>query len=93
MSSVNNVGGSSPVQKLATPALKSATTSAPASTPTRPADRVELSGVSHLISAAKSNDIRHDKVASIKAQIASGTYETDHKLDTAVDRLLDDIKD
>jgi anti-sigma28 factor (negative regulator of flagellin synthesis) len=34
-----------------------------------------------------------DKVASIKAQIEAGTYEDDHKLDVAADRLLDDLTD
>jgi len=56
-----------------------------------PGDRVELSGMSHLLSKLKSNDIRADKVANVKEQIASGKYEDDHKLDVAVDRLLDDL--
>ena len=36
-------------------------------------------------------DIRADKVAAIKAQIAAGTYESDAKLDIALSRLLDEI--
>jgi len=36
-------------------------------------------------------DIRQDRVASIRAQIASGTYETADKLDIALSRLLDEI--
>jgi negative regulator of flagellin synthesis FlgM len=36
-------------------------------------------------------DIRADRVAQIKAQIAAGTYETDAKIDTALSRLLDEI--
>jgi negative regulator of flagellin synthesis FlgM len=36
-------------------------------------------------------DIRHDQVASIRAQIAAGTYETADKLDAALDALLDEI--
>ena len=36
-------------------------------------------------------DIRADKVAEIRAQIESGDYETDDKLDMAVSRLLDEI--
>ena len=92
MSSVNSVGGNSPIQKLVTPSSKPATATTATPTHTRAADRVELSGVSHLISAAKSNGVRQDKVDSVKAQIANGTYETDHKLDTAIGRLLDDLK-
>jgi negative regulator of flagellin synthesis FlgM len=36
-------------------------------------------------------DIRTDKVAEIRAQIANGTYETDEKLNVALDRLLDEL--
>jgi negative regulator of flagellin synthesis FlgM len=36
-------------------------------------------------------DIRTDRVAELRAQIASGGYETDAKLDVALDRLLDEI--
>lgn len=36
-------------------------------------------------------DIRQDKVASLRAQIANGTYETDEKLQVALGRLLDEI--
>ena len=91
MSSVNHVGGNSPIQRIvSSPALK---TSEAGSTnaPTRPSDRVELSGISHLIQALKTNDIRTDKVANIKAQIANGTYETNDKLNSAIDKLADDL--
>ena len=37
------------------------------------------------------NDVRTDKVESIKSQIEAGTYEDDHKLNVSVDRLLDDL--
>ena len=36
-------------------------------------------------------DIRHDRVAAIKAQIQAGTYETADKLDRAIDAMLDEI--
>jgi anti-sigma28 factor (negative regulator of flagellin synthesis) len=36
-------------------------------------------------------DIRADKVADIRAQIDSGTYETDDKVNGALDGLLDDM--
>jgi anti-sigma28 factor (negative regulator of flagellin synthesis) len=88
---VNNVGNSSPVQKLVNnPVQKSIPADAPQQLPV--ADRLELSGVSHLMKALKSNaDVRTDKVAEVKAQIAAGTYEDDKKLDAAVDRLLEDL--
>jgi negative regulator of flagellin synthesis FlgM len=36
-------------------------------------------------------DIRQDRVNEIRQQIASGTYETEAKLNAAVERLLDEI--
>lgn len=94
MSSINNVGGSNPVQSIYTkPVAKSgaAETTAPAA-PARGADKLELSGVGHLLKTLKAGgDIRADKVADIKAQIAAGTYDDDQKLDAATDRLLDDL--
>ena len=88
---VNNVGNSSPVQKIvANPVQKAIPADAPAQMPAT--DRLELSGVSHLLKTLKANgDVRTEKVAEIKAQIAAGSYEDDKKLDAAVDRLLDDL--
>jgi negative regulator of flagellin synthesis FlgM len=90
MSSINGVGSNSPLQKIIPQPVQR---ELPAQPPTQqPAvDRVELSGMSHLLKALKSNDIRADKVAQIKAQIEAGTYETEDKLDIAADRLLDDL--
>ena len=91
MSSINSVGGNSPVQKIITnPIKKEIQTEAPKSSNTT--DKVELSGMSHLLKALKTNDVRTDKVASIRAQIEAGTYETDDKLDGAADKMLDDLK-
>ena len=88
---INNVGSSSQVQKLTSnPIQKSIGTAAPKQLPA--SDRLELSGVSHLLTALKSNSgVRTDKVAAIKAQIEKGSYEDEKKLDVAVDRLLDDL--
>ena len=90
MNPVNSVGGSSPVQKIVTnPVQKQVPAEAARQLPAT--DRLELSGVSHLLKSLKANDIRGDKVATVKAAIEAGTYENDKKLDVAVDRLLDDL--
>ena len=90
MNPVNNLGSTSSVQKLVSnPLQKQLPPEAPRQLPA--ADRLELSGVSHLLKTLKSNDVRGDKVASIKAQIDAGSYETDNKLNVAVDRLLDEL--
>jgi anti-sigma28 factor (negative regulator of flagellin synthesis) len=88
--SVNNVNSASPVQKVVSSPIQK---EIPANAPVQlsATDRLELSGVSHLLQALKSGDIRGDKVANVKAQIASGTYEDDQKLNVAVDKLLEDL--
>lgn len=48
----------------------------------------QAAGVGETSEAA---GVRHELVARIKQQIASGTYETPEKLDIALDRLLDEI--
>jgi negative regulator of flagellin synthesis FlgM len=55
-------------------------------------DEVNISDAARLVEQVKqAPDIRQDRVQSIRAQIAAGTYETNGKLDTAVSRLLDEI--
>ena len=91
MNPVNSAGANSAINKIvAKPVQKQIPTEAPKQLPA--ADKLELSGVSHLLRALKSNaDVRADKVAAIRAQIEAGTYEDVKKLDVAVDRLLDDL--
>lgn len=97
MSSINNVGTNSPVYSVNRPVAKPLGQSAPATSaaPARGKDTVELSGNAAASAALKTlkagGDFRADKVASIKAQIASGTYDDDAKLDAATDRLLEEL--
>ena len=60
----------------------------------RPAavDELDISHEAAFVSRAKElPDVRADRVASIRAQIAAGTYETDEKLKVALARLFDEI--
>jgi negative regulator of flagellin synthesis FlgM len=94
MNPINNISASNAAYKVQQAAPVSKTQEAAAAAPTTPArgaDSVELSGVQNFLQALKVNDVRADKVADVKAQIAAGTYETDEKLDIAADRLLDDL--
>ncbi|HEY7119110.1 MAG TPA: flagellar biosynthesis anti-sigma factor FlgM [Tepidisphaeraceae bacterium] len=92
MNPINNIGGNSPIHQVtSTPVQKQVPPAATAPGRASLADRVELSGAGSILSRLKANDIRADKVAGIKAQIEAGTYEDDHKLDIAADRLLDDL--
>ncbi len=55
-------------------------------------DKLDISSEAEFVSIAKDiPDIRADRVAEIRAQIQSGAYETEEKLDIALDRLLDEI--
>jgi anti-sigma28 factor (negative regulator of flagellin synthesis) len=84
MSNVNGInGGNQPINRIQALKAFGATT--------RASDRVELSGLDGIMAKLKTNDVRHDKVAAIRQQIAEGTYETPEKLDGAIDKLMDDL--
>ncbi len=51
-------------------------------------DRVELSATDALGQAFKQGEIRQDKVAAIRQQLQSGTYDEESKIDPVVDKLL-----
>ena len=55
-------------------------------------DKVELSSTArYLAKLAEVPDVREDLVNSVRGQLAKGTYESPEKLDTAVERLIDDL--
>jgi negative regulator of flagellin synthesis FlgM len=55
-------------------------------------DSVEISDAGRLAGQmSQIPDIRQNRVNEIRAQIAAGTYETDAKMNVALDRLLDEI--
>lgn len=92
MSQINNISPNTPVQKIvANPIQKQVP--ADASQSLSPSDKLELSGASHLLQALKSSaDVRTDKIAAIRGQIQSGTYDADGtKLDAAVDQVLNEL--
>ena len=55
-------------------------------------DELDISPEADLVSRAREvPDVRQELVARIREEIQAGTYETDAKLDVAMDRLLDEI--
>lgn len=73
-------------QRLSAPAAQQAAPSLAAT------DRVDLSAEAEMISRMGDlPDIRADRVAEIRQQIAAGVYETREKLDVAVGRLFDEL--
>ena len=94
MSSLNGISGHLPAQSVgATGGVSKSAAVKVSHDQAERSDRVELSDVSHFLSKLKTNEVRSEKVASIKAAIEAGTYEDDYKLDMAIDRLLDSLDD
>jgi negative regulator of flagellin synthesis FlgM len=55
-------------------------------------DQLDISPEADFVAQARDlPEIREDRVASIRAQIQAGTYDTPEKLDIALSRLLDEI--
>jgi negative regulator of flagellin synthesis FlgM len=55
-------------------------------------DELDISPEADMVSRVQDlPDVRSDRIAEIRAQIADGTYETDAKLDVALGRLLDEL--
>lgn len=57
-----------------------------------PMDQVDISPEARLLSQIHDlPDIRADRVAQLRAQIASGTYETEERISKAIDGFLDEF--
>jgi negative regulator of flagellin synthesis FlgM len=55
-------------------------------------DEVNISDAARLAEQINDlPDIRQDRVDAVRQQIAAGTYETNEKMEMALDRLLDEI--
>ena len=66
----------------------------PTSSPSSPSigDRLDISEAGQLAGRmAEIPEIRADRVQELRAAILNGSYETDDKLNVALDRLLDEI--
>lgn len=104
MPDIGNIGYSSglgnvgPVSRPTDPTTR-AGTAAPAEAPrrTEARDSVELSDHARWLDALRSSGSstptdRSARIEAIRAQIAAGTYETDEKLNVAINRLLEDVQ-
>ncbi len=55
-------------------------------------DHVDISSEAQMLAGMNdTSGIRAERVAEIREQIEAGQYETADKLDTAIERLLDEI--
>ncbi len=88
---INGIGSNSPVQKIVTQPVQKQLSADPARQ-LRAVDRLEISGADHLLKTMKAGaDVRVDLVQNVKQQIQAGSYETDAKLNAAVERLLSEL--
>jgi negative regulator of flagellin synthesis FlgM len=92
---MTNING---VHNAAVPAVGSVAPVAPAAANTAPVaagpvgDTVEISTVARLAAQIHQlPEVRAELVQRVKAEIASGAYETPQKLDVAIDRLMDEL--
>jgi negative regulator of flagellin synthesis FlgM len=57
-----------------------------------PRDQVEISPLGSMLEGIdRLPEIRYERVAEIRSQIAAGVYETPEKMEIAMDRLLDEL--
>ncbi len=95
---INGINGAQPVNPTSQVESAKATQATSITTPT---DQVDISAEAELNSQTIEMidqlqiqdlpEIRTDRVAQIREAIESGTYETEEKLNVAIDRLLDEI--
>lgn len=93
---IHGINGAQPVNA---PQPVESAPAAEATDQVQAADQLEISQEAEMASQAADlveqvkqlPEIRADHVADIKAAIESGSYETDEKINIAVDRLLDEI--
>lgn len=70
---------------------RTAESAAPASTPRRGTDQVEVSSVASYLSQLRNLSVRQDLVDRVRAEIASGTYETPEKIEGAITEIGRDL--
>ena len=89
---IYGIGSLHGAQAIHGPHRTSAPQPAPQSDTWLGVDELELSQEAETVSRVQDlPDLRADRVAQIRAEIASGVYETPEKLEIAVGRLLDEI--
>ncbi len=90
---MSNVSGIIPTQGP-TPIQPNSTSrsTGPAAASAQAGDTVEISPQARLAAKlAAVPDVRSDLVARVKGEIKAGTYETPAKLNTAIDRMLNEM--
>ncbi len=89
----SSISGSMPINKPIAPTQATTNKEAPAANPiSSPKDELEISSAGRMLDEmTNESEMRAERLAQIKAAIDDGTYETDEKLDAALNRLLNQI--
>ena len=81
-----------PVAPGAVDPTKAVTGNKPPPEPTRICDTVDISTIAKLaVKAQELPDVRTELVAQVKAEIATGTYESTERIEGAIDRLMEEL--
>lgn len=92
MADIAPIGSVSASRMAGSAESSSRSTSRDESAPVRRSpDRVELSTVASLLSRLRNLPVRSDLVDTVRQQVEDGTYETDAKIDGAIEEILKDL--
>jgi negative regulator of flagellin synthesis FlgM len=79
-------------QPISSPHVTRGAASTPASPTSVGGDRLDISEAGQIAGRmSEIPDVRAERVSEIRTAILNGTYETEAKLSTALERLLDEI--
>lgn len=79
-------------QGISAPHVHRTSATSPSGGGSQVSDQLDLSPSATFVDQARNlPDVRLDRVQQLRAAIAEGSYETDQKLNAALDRLLDEI--
>ncbi len=84
---IGSVPGNVPIRPTTNPPV---TRDPAVAKPQFPRDELQISSAGKMLEKASQNpDVRQERLAQIKAAIENGTYDTDEKLQAALNRMFD----
>jgi negative regulator of flagellin synthesis FlgM len=87
VSGINSTQSPRPIQPASTPK-----TAGPIASTSQTSDTVEISQQARVAAKLASlPEVRSDLVSRVKGEIQAGTYDTQDKLNTAIDRMLNEM--
>ncbi|MDQ7013138.1 MAG: flagellar biosynthesis anti-sigma factor FlgM [Planctomycetota bacterium] len=98
MTEIGPIGGGASAQRASRPQLEAEARAgetrpgdrAQTRSARRGADRVEVSSLARELSQQQ-EPVRQDLIDRVRAEIDSGSFETDRRVDGAIDRIMEDL--